>query len=281
MVLARVHPVDVSGHGVDLAVVAEHAEGLGALPGWSGVGGEALVEDAKRDLQLRIGEVRIEAGQLIGRAERLVGHGAEGERGYVQARLLALDALAGAKRCELDLVVAEPFGRGELRLHDRWLRSLSPLAQVRGIDRHLAPAREADFLRCASLLDEREIAFLAREDHCQAAFRSQARRERQEDAGAVAGEAVGVDRAAVLDAAQRGENQIEDAARRLTVHVGDEADTAGVPFSRRIVQLVQRPHCHVWFPSLHDTYLSSPGCDQLGLSPLIYLLVGAETKDAG
>ncbi len=61
MVLARVHPVDVSGQGVDLAVVTDQAEGLGALPGRSGVGGEALVEDAERDLQLRIGEVGIEA----------------------------------------------------------------------------------------------------------------------------------------------------------------------------------------------------------------------------
>ena len=31
------HPVDVSGQRVDLAVMSQHAEWLGQLPGWEGV----------------------------------------------------------------------------------------------------------------------------------------------------------------------------------------------------------------------------------------------------
>ncbi len=194
---------------------------------------------------------------MIGRAERLVGHGAEGERSDVEAGPLALDALACPQRRQLDLVVVEPLGRSELGLHDLRLRSPCPLAEASGIDRNLTPTGEADLLRRAGPLDELEIAFLAREDHCQATFRGQVRRERQKDAGAIAGETVGVDRAAVLDAMERRENQIEDAARGLPMNVGDEPDSTGVVFPCRIVQLVQRLRCHVWFPSLTGTFPKS------------------------
>ena len=46
--LARVHPVDVAAHGVDLAVVRDVAVGVRQLPGGKRVGGEALVHQAER-----------------------------------------------------------------------------------------------------------------------------------------------------------------------------------------------------------------------------------------
>ena len=49
-----------------------------------------------------------------------------------------------------------------------------------------------------------------------------------EDAGAVAGFAVGVDGAAVPDGFQRGERERDDIAARFAVDGGDEADAAGV-----------------------------------------------------
>src|SRR5690606_37619675 len=48
------------------------------------------------------------------------------------------------------------------------------------------------------------------------------------DAGAVAGLAVGVDRAAMPDGLQRGDAGFHHAARRLAVERGNEADAAGV-----------------------------------------------------
>ena len=47
---ARPHPVDVAADRVDLAVVAEQAKRLRALPRGLGVRREALVEDPERDL---------------------------------------------------------------------------------------------------------------------------------------------------------------------------------------------------------------------------------------
>lgn len=38
---AAEHPILISAKGVDLAVVAHHADGLGAFPRGEGVGGEA------------------------------------------------------------------------------------------------------------------------------------------------------------------------------------------------------------------------------------------------
>ncbi len=48
--LARAHPVDVAHHGVDLAVVADHAVGVRELPAREGVGGEARVHERHRAL---------------------------------------------------------------------------------------------------------------------------------------------------------------------------------------------------------------------------------------
>ena len=52
------------------------------------------------------------------------------------------------------------------------------------------------------------------------------------DAGAVAGLAVGVDRAAVPDRAQRVDAGLDHLAPRLAVDRGDEADAAGVVLER-------------------------------------------------
>jgi hypothetical protein len=73
------HPVDVPRNRVDLAVMAEQAERLSALPGWSGVGREALVEDCERDCEGRVVQVGIKLGELVGCAERLVRDRSEGE----------------------------------------------------------------------------------------------------------------------------------------------------------------------------------------------------------
>ena len=60
------------------------------------------------------------------------------------------------------------------------------------------------------------------------------------DAGAVTGLAVGVDRAAVPDRAQRIDARLHHLAPRLAVDRRDEADAAGVVLEARVVQAVRR-----------------------------------------
>ena len=85
--LSGPHPGHVAVEGVDLAVVAEEAERLGALPGGRGVGRVALVEHGEGDLEGGVGQVGIEGGELVGRAQRLVGHRPGRAGGQVQADL--------------------------------------------------------------------------------------------------------------------------------------------------------------------------------------------------
>src|SRR5205823_12185484 len=104
--LAGVHPVHVALDRVDLAVVAEEAERLRALPRRRRVGREALVEDAEGDLERGIAEISVERGELVGRAQRLVDDGAERERGDVRLDP-ALRPLARAEGALLRLAFVE------------------------------------------------------------------------------------------------------------------------------------------------------------------------------
>ena len=169
VVLARAHPVDVSGESVDLAVVAKHAKRLRALPGRSRVGGEALVEDAERNLDLGIGEVGVEGVELLGGAERLVGDRAKGERRDVRVRARTLDSLARAQSRKLGLLVACARRRNEMSLDDRRRACSGALAEAQRLDRDVAPAGEADALLRAGTLDRRARGLVVHEHHRQAA----------------------------------------------------------------------------------------------------------------
>ncbi len=85
--LARAHPVDVAHHGVDLAVVAGHAVGVGQLPGGERVGGEARVHQRHSALAALVLQVGVEAGELVADQHALVVERARGARGHIQARL--------------------------------------------------------------------------------------------------------------------------------------------------------------------------------------------------
>ena len=97
--LARGHPVAVALYGVDLAVVAHHAEGLAERPCREGVCGETLVVEADRRFEIRIAEIVIERAQCGGHGEGLVGDEAVGKSRHVEA----VDFLGGV----LDFASAE------------------------------------------------------------------------------------------------------------------------------------------------------------------------------
>ena len=234
---ARLHPVHVPPDRVDLAVVAEEPERLRALPGRPGVGGEALVEDPERHLDRRVAQVGVEVGQVVGRAERLVRDRAEGERGHVRAR----DGLGTPPRAvgpELELVLVESVRPQEDELLDRRLRRPRLVAERRRRDRHRPPAAQLEALGAAGRFDLRARALVAQEHHGEPAarLRPERVRERQENAGAVAGQPVGSGGATMPDVPEPGEQEVDDLAGGSPRRVGDEADPAGIALDVRVVQ---------------------------------------------
>ena len=81
---ARIHPVDVAAHGVDLAVMGDEAVGMRQLPGREGVGGEALMHQRQRRCGQRIAQVVVEAADLRRQQQALVDHRARREGRHVE-----------------------------------------------------------------------------------------------------------------------------------------------------------------------------------------------------
>ena len=78
--LPRRHPVVVAAQRVDLAVMRDHAVGMRQRPGREGVGGEALVHQRQRALEIRIVQVGVIGAELVGEEHALVDHGAARDR---------------------------------------------------------------------------------------------------------------------------------------------------------------------------------------------------------
>ena len=143
--LAGAHPVAVALHGVDLAVVGDHAERLGERPGREGVGRVARVHERELRREPLVGEVRVERLQLQRRDHALVDEGAGRQRREVDAELV-LGALAQPEGLAVELDAGErlPVVTGARRTHEELLEGGHRLAgegaELRRVDRHLAPA---------------------------------------------------------------------------------------------------------------------------------------------
>ena len=87
--LARRHPVDVAAQRVDLAVMGDHAVGVGELPRREGVGREALMHERQRRGEQRMMQVGIIGAELIGEEHALVDQRAAGQRHGVEADVAA------------------------------------------------------------------------------------------------------------------------------------------------------------------------------------------------
>ncbi len=195
------------------------------------------MEDAEGDSQRGLDEVRIEGGELVRGAERLVGHGAERERGDVRPGGEPFGASPCTVGAGLGFVErrAERLQQDEL-LDARHARSGLRAERVR-YDRDRAPPAQSDPLRGAGLLDRVAGGLLAQEDHRQPApGRGNERpRNRQQDSGAVTRPPVGRDGAAMTKARQSFEHAVEDCARGPACRIGEKADAAGVAFTTQVV----------------------------------------------
>ena len=146
LALPRAHPVAVALHGVDLAVVRDHAERLRERPGREGVGRVARVDEREARGEPLVAEVRVERLELQRRDHALVDQGAGRQRREVGAEL-ALRALAQAERLpvEVDPAERDALVVGARRLEEQLLEGRcgipSQRAEVLGIGRDIAPAR--------------------------------------------------------------------------------------------------------------------------------------------
>ena len=81
---ARIDPVDVAPHRIDLAIMGDEAERMRQLPAGECVGGEALMYQRDRRLGEWVGEIAIEAAHIMGQEQALIDHRAGGKAGHIK-----------------------------------------------------------------------------------------------------------------------------------------------------------------------------------------------------
>ena len=101
--LACPQPAAIAAYRVDFAVMRHKTKGLGQSPAGLRVGRVALVKDGKGAVELRIGEIKIEGGQLLGRKQALVDDRTGRKRAEVNARIADLHFLAQAKQAQFQI----------------------------------------------------------------------------------------------------------------------------------------------------------------------------------
>jgi len=227
---ARVHPVHIAAHRVDLAIMRDQAVGMRQLPGRKSVGGEALVDERDCRLGQRIAQILVKTPDLTREQQALVDDGARREGGHVEIAEAGEDVLLRhiLERILHLLANHEQFafegvliGRcrapGDDCLTDHRQLGKNGRAQHAAVDRHVAPADQ----RLAFLGQQpfesahREIArsFLAREEthrdgivarfgQIDALFRGPRAEQRvgdlDQDSGSIAHQRIGTDRAAMI-----------------------------------------------------------------------------------
>ncbi len=258
--LVRLHPVDVAFQRVDLAIVGDHAERLRQVPGREGVGRIALVIDREVGDEALVQQVGIERGQLLGEEHALVDDRAAGERADVELADAffgrgALDPAPDDIEVGLEHLLAHALRVGDHDLLDLGARGVRLLADDADIHRHLAPAIDGVAVVQDLALDDDAAGLLlaevgARQEDLADAELAGAElladlahivleegvRDLHVDAGAVAGLAVGIDRAAVPHRFQRLDPHEHDLAPRLAIDRRDHADATGIVLVGRVVE---------------------------------------------
>ena len=262
--LPRRHPVDVATQRVDLAVVGDHAVGVGQLPRRERVGGEALVHERHRRGEARVGQVVVVGLHLVGQEHALVDQRAARQRHRVVADVLALvgevegvgDDLADEIEAPLELMlVLHRLGARDEELAMHRLGRLHHLRETAVVDRNGAPAEELQSLladdahphalavRAQALVLRHEevangvVAELGKLDAEARAFLAQKLiRYLDEDARAVARERVRAHGSAMLEVLEDGERVLYQLMRFPRLQVGDEADAARVVLAGRVEQ---------------------------------------------
>ncbi len=253
--LARLEGVEVALQGVDLAVVREHAEGVGERPGREGVRRVALVDEREGGDELGVGEVGVELLDLRREEEPLVDDGARREGADVAVLQLLLDGAADDEETALaGAAVGLQGGEVDEKLANPRHRAARDRADGLRDDRDVAPGDDGGPVFAHGLLEERLFADRA-EDHGESvgAFRGEVLdslseegvRNLHEEPRAIAGLRVVPRRAAVHEALQDGEAVRDDVVRGDVVEAGDEPDAAGIVFEVAVIETGFRCAAHL------------------------------------
>ncbi len=263
-VAARRHPIDVAPQGVDLAVVGDHAEGLGQIPRGKGVGGETLVHQGHGGIRAFVHQVRIVDVHLVGQQHALVAQGATGQGRDVEGFAAfqvggphpVFHHLADHEQLALEGVLVRTLGTAaheELAYHR--FHGLDALPQAGVVGGHVTPAQQdlAFLLHHAfqkGLAGGAAALVAGQEDHAHAVFARRRQfdvlegaflaqegvRNLQEDAGPVPGQGIGAHGATMGEVLQDAQALADDGMAALSFDVGDETDAAGIVLVARVVQ---------------------------------------------
>ena len=248
--------------------MGDHPVGMRELPGREGVGREALVHEGERALEALVLQVLVVGPELGHEHHALVDDGARGQADRVVARgALVLeivdrvrDHLAHDEEAPLERVhVGEGLRAGDEDLLVHGLGGLDRLAELGVVDRHVAPAEQRQALVLDRLLDDLlgdlPPVLVARHEEVADAVLAGLRqgdadrrallgeepvRDLDQDAAAVAHHRIGADGAPVGKVPEDREPLLDDGVRLHVLHVGDEADAAGVLLVLRVVESLAR-----------------------------------------
>ena len=261
---ARQHPVDVAPDGVDLAVMTEVAERLRQRPRREGVGGEPLMDQGEGRFEPLVVEVQVVLVQVGRQHHALVDDGAGRQRRDVKMPdvldIGVPDHVVGPFADDVELAL-ESVGVGAVAalpnedLADDRFDGLDAFAETAVVDGDVAPAEQVLALVLDRAFDGPDADvdvgnFLRQEDHADrvfAGFRQleaqgfrfaaeKTVRELDQDAGAVTGQRIGADRAAVVQIDENLDALANDLMRLAVLDIGDKADTAAVMFVLWVVQ---------------------------------------------
>ena len=264
----RCHPVYVALKRVYLAVVNDEAVRMRQFPGAERVRGEPGVDQRERRDHTLIGQVVVEALELVGHDEALVNQRARGEaadvevaaRGQVVAKYGFLGLLAYGEQSQFELELAlDSLGPPDGELPDERHDARRQRAYLVGRHRHVAPSEETlslflddPFYDGFTLLP---LARLRRQEyHADAvasgfrdgySLRSELARNElvghlHDYAGAVPGFGVRARGSTVSEVYQDFQALFDDAMRLSPLDVGDKSDPARFVFESGVVQSVGR-----------------------------------------
>ena len=218
----------------------------------------------QRRHQARVLQILVVLAHLVGKQQAFVHQRARRHRRHIELlAVLEPERLNGvARRLADDVELAlERVGHRHVaaaadeHLADHRFYAFSRYSQPRVVARHVAPAEQHLLLVLDGALDfvfagEARSRFLRQKHHAHAVFAHGRKlhalgghflaqepvRDLDQDAGAVAGQGVGADRAAMGEVLENEQPLIDDGVAPGAFDVGDKADAAGVMFIGGVVQ---------------------------------------------
>ncbi|MNE17902.1 hypothetical protein D3C80_1109020 [compost metagenome] len=244
----------------------DHAVRMRQLPGREGVGRETLVNECHGRLETRIGKVLIIGADLIGEEHALVDDRRGRQRNRIETGFLAtelvVDAVGNHLADQEKLALEFGIGRGIAPGTDEDLQvigfggsDIRCLGERGIIDRHIAEAEELLSLFGNhvddDLLEMLDLLGIARQEEMTDSIFAGLRqghtllghflteepiRDLHQNARAVTHQRVGTDSTAMRQVFQDEQAVLDDLVRLLALHIGNEADAAGIMLVARIIK---------------------------------------------